>query len=246
MSRKYRNPPIIEALCEFRFEQDSEWDPTVYGLMYEKTKDDFPKRKKARQLSLGLAAESDGMRQRVQASDRMQFLSSDEKTLVQVAENLLVVNKMAPYGSWEELVPTVMHCFDVYSEVATPTKVGRIGLRYINRLDLPGPRADLEEFVEFRPHLGSALPQDHGPFSVSVMLPYHQERDVLKLEFSSCEASSPAVLSATLDLDYFLAEAMDVDGQSVRNWLDAAHSQVERIFEACITDRLREVFDEGT
>src|SRR5947208_1146199 len=29
MSRKYRNPPLIEAVCEFQFDPKSEWDIAI-------------------------------------------------------------------------------------------------------------------------------------------------------------------------------------------------------------------------
>jgi len=33
---KYRNPPIEEALCEFRFVPSQDWDPTVPGRFHKK------------------------------------------------------------------------------------------------------------------------------------------------------------------------------------------------------------------
>ena len=42
--RKYRNPPIEETLCEFRFAPSQEWDPTV------------PDRSRARQMQKNQAA----------------------------------------------------------------------------------------------------------------------------------------------------------------------------------------------
>ena len=31
--RKYRNPPIEEAVCDIQFEPGSEWDPTMSGAL---------------------------------------------------------------------------------------------------------------------------------------------------------------------------------------------------------------------
>lgn len=42
MGRKYRNPPLIEALCEFQFVPTQPWDLTIPGFFYEKVKNDFP------------------------------------------------------------------------------------------------------------------------------------------------------------------------------------------------------------
>ncbi|QMS90513.1 hypothetical protein HUN01_24125 [Nostoc edaphicum CCNP1411] len=37
--RQYPNPPIEEAVCEFRFAPDPAWNLTIPGLFYEKIKD---------------------------------------------------------------------------------------------------------------------------------------------------------------------------------------------------------------
>jgi len=39
--RKYRKPPVVEALCEIYF-AGSNWDETVPGRFYDRVKDNFP------------------------------------------------------------------------------------------------------------------------------------------------------------------------------------------------------------
>ena len=245
MARKYNNPPVIEALCEFRFEQDAEWDPTVYGLMYEEIREEFPTRRKARQLTLGLTTGDESVTQNVRASDRMQYLSHDSKTLVQIAENLLVVNRLAPYESWEQLLPRIASCYEKYVSIVSPKRVARIGLRYINRFDLPGPSVELEDYFEFRPYLGPDLPDDHGPFSLSVFLPYDNERDVLKVELGlgGAATADPQIEALVLNLDYFLNVGAQVGAIDVPEWLESAHGRVECTFEACMTQKLRATLD---
>ena len=47
-----------------------------------------------------------------------------------------------------------------------------------------------------------------------------------------------------LDIDYFLAHPRAVEATRALDWVEEAHNQVEQIFEGCITDRLRELFEE--
>jgi len=42
MGKKYKNPPIVEALCEFQFVPGQPWDITIAGMLYERIKDEFP------------------------------------------------------------------------------------------------------------------------------------------------------------------------------------------------------------
>ena len=54
MSRRYKNSPIIEAICEFQFEENSEWDLTVPGLVYDRVQNEFPIRRYAARVTMGV------------------------------------------------------------------------------------------------------------------------------------------------------------------------------------------------
>lgn len=42
MARTYNKPPLIEAVCDFRFSSTQPWDWTIPGLFYEQIRLDFP------------------------------------------------------------------------------------------------------------------------------------------------------------------------------------------------------------
>ena len=54
MSRRYKNSPIIEAICEFQFEENSEWDLTIPGLVYDRVQNEFPIRRHAARVTMGI------------------------------------------------------------------------------------------------------------------------------------------------------------------------------------------------
>jgi uncharacterized protein (TIGR04255 family) len=142
---KYGNPPIIEVVAEFRFVPSEPWDLTVPGLVYDRLREQFPRKRLLKVLEGEAAAEATGIRQEFRLADRMQFLSDDEKAFVQVGPDLLAVNHLAPYPTWEGFVPLVQHGVDTYLSVAHPRGLHRIGLRYINQLEIPGKTVDLEQ-----------------------------------------------------------------------------------------------------
>jgi uncharacterized protein (TIGR04255 family) len=244
MGKKYRIPPIIEALCEFRFEPGPPWDLAIPGLVYEKVRDNFPKRRQVRALETSISAGSEGVEQQVRTTDRMQFLREDEKALIQVGPNMLAVNHLRPYPTWQEFLPLIRRGFEAYCEAAGPEGIQRIGLRYINRIEIPGQRIELEDYFEFRPFIGPQLPQDVGPFIVGIQVPYENSRDSLKLQIANAAVETPDVVAVMLDLDYFLAQPSQVRSDNVFEWVEVAHSRVEEAFEACITNRLRRMFEE--
>src|SRR6266853_138935 len=108
MTKRYNNPPLVEALCEFQFDADVPWDLTLIGLIYEKLNDLFPKKQQL-PLNFAVAVTSQTNEQTGTAPmiPLMRFLDSDEKKLVQIGQDLLTVNHLKPYDSWEEFLPFI-------------------------------------------------------------------------------------------------------------------------------------------
>src|SRR5947209_1779347 len=154
MPKRYNNPPIVEALCEFQFDEDVPWDLTLIGLIYDKLKDYFPKRQQL-QLELALAASAATQTNQqvgtVPMIPLMRFLDDDEKKLVQIGQNLLTVNHLKPYDSWNEFLPFIEKGFKIYCEVAKPKGLRHVGIRYIKRIEVPRSNTSLERFLRIRP-----------------------------------------------------------------------------------------------
>lgn len=53
--RRYKNPPIEEALCEFRFHPDQEWNLTIPGRLHGELADEYsgkPQEQKVANITL--------------------------------------------------------------------------------------------------------------------------------------------------------------------------------------------------
>ena len=244
MGRKYRDPPIVEAVCEFRFEPSAPWDLTIPGLIYEKLKEDFHKKRPVKLQELRIETSPAGFEQTFGTSDGMRFLREDEKTFIQVAQNILSANHVKPYSNWESFLPFIHQAFETYKEVAKPNGIRRIGLRYINRIEIPGSPIKIEDYLHFYPFVASHLPQMFGNFLAAIETHYDESRDILKLQAGSAPVQTPGRVGIILDLDYFLTQPGGVPMDSVFEWVALAHDRVEEVFEGCITDLLREMFEE--
>ena len=86
MGRLYKNPPLIEALCEFQFEPDQPWDWTIPGLVYDKVKKEFPKKKQQNIIKMEVHADPEISQSVKGEIARMQFLREDEQALIQVGQ----------------------------------------------------------------------------------------------------------------------------------------------------------------
>ncbi len=245
-SKKYKKPPIVEAVCEFQFEEDSSWDLVLPGLVYEKIRNTFPIRRQITRVTVGISGSPEQTDPQFEKVPFMQFLRKDEKALIQVGAHLLSVNILKPYPSWQKFLPLIKRGVDVYRDVVSPKGINRIGLRYINHIEIPGQNINLEDYLEIRPFVGLNLPQDFGPFVIGIQFPYENARDILNLQLSSLPKStnSEDAASVILSLDYFLARPKEVAFDEVFRWVEVAHMRIEDVFEACLTDKLRQLFKE--
>ncbi len=136
MNRRYKNSPIAKSICEFQFEDQSEWDLTVPGLVYDRVHNEFPTRRHAASSTLGIQGDRGNIPPQFGSAPLLQFVRPDEKALLQIGPHLLSVHLLNPYSSWSEFLPLIQTGFHEYCDVARPKAIQRLGLRYINRIEI--------------------------------------------------------------------------------------------------------------
>lgn len=251
MGKKYKHPPIIEAFCEFQFEPNTSWIESFPGLIYTKIEKSFPKQRPAARLNVGLAATPVVLRQELGVLPIVQFLQEDEKALVQIGQHLLAVNRLKPYISWADFLPLIEQALQAYREVAEPASIHRIGLRYINRIELSAELVQFDKYFEFYPYIGAPLLGEyHHPEGIQALIAgiqfsYNQSRDSLRVQLTTTTSDSPDTLALLLDLDYSLAEPGTIALDDLIQWIQLAHERIEEVFEACIKDPLKQMFEEA-
>ena len=120
----------------------------------------------------------------------------------------------------------------------------RVGLRYVNRIQLPAGYWELADYFDIRPFLGPSLPQRFTSFVVGCMLPFGEGRDSCRVQIANGPPDEPGASSFLLDLDYSLSDSGAIAVDQVLSWVEDAHARIEDIFEGCLTDRLRATFGE--
>lgn len=69
-----------------------------------------------------------------QPRERFIFRHEHEPILVQLSEQILTVNVLAPYPGWNRMKPVVLKVWQRASRAIQAQSINRVGLRYINRL----------------------------------------------------------------------------------------------------------------
>jgi uncharacterized protein (TIGR04255 family) len=244
MGRNYKNSPIIEAVCEFRFSPETQWDIAIPGMLFGKIEEKFPERKQHLAQEIGFVQEENKIKQQIRTEQKVRFFSKDEPSLfAQVGHLNLSVSFLKPYTSWTSFKPNIQYVLDDLMGILGNPKLQRIGLRYINGITIPGLVQDLATYFEFRPCVGPALSQKFKSFLVGCELPFHEDRDVCRIQLAEAVAPGTTASSYVLDIDYSISGLDDQALQPIA-WIEEAHDAIESVFEGCITDRTRILFDE--
>jgi uncharacterized protein (TIGR04255 family) len=243
MSEEYNNPPIVEVVCECRLTRDSTWDLATPGLIYEEVREKFPNKERHQTPDVKSPAGQQGMPQQEPHSlEYVQFYTDDKKAYIQVAPHLVSLNCLKPYPRWEGFRPMIETVFDAMVNTINVIGFERIGLRYINRIEIPRKSFSLDDYFDFRPFLSKKLPRDMTNFFVGCIFPYSHDRDLCKVQLTMVAPEKPECVAFILDLDYYLARPDTVSINQAMDWVEEAHEHVKELFEGCIKDNLRTLF----
>lgn len=242
MNRKYKRPPVVEAVCQFVLSSDTPWDVTIPGLFYEKLKDEFPHRETRVFRGVGVRVQPEQEQPTfLLGEEPVLVLSSESRTmLVQLGPRILTINALKPYPNWAIFRSKIERAWSNLRAVLEVKGLEFVGLRYINQINISEFPQALEDCFELRPYLGP-LPASHIlAFIVGGLISLNEGRDRCRVQLNNILEDPTAVV---LDIEYSLAQPNALTLEQITDWLEEAHSKIEEIFEGSITDRLRATFE---
>jgi uncharacterized protein (TIGR04255 family) len=239
----YKKPPVVEALCELFFEP-RDWDDTVPGAFYGRMQDEFTIKEQLSgsetEINMGPGqATTVGVRP---LPPRMRFFTPTRDRLIQLGPNLLVVNKLQPYTSFEDWVGTLEQALTHYQEVVPGAAVTRVGVRYLNRIAVPGDRVELQNYFRVIPVLPESLGKDHGAFLLRLELLVPEKDHSLLLSFATSPQEQLGKMTFLLDFHETWKPGSPQPVDQVIAHVRLAHDHIQAAFERNITDELRLLF----
>ena len=169
------------------------------------------------------------------------FTSTDKKQVLQARFDGFTFSRLAPYREWESFRDEARRLWTVYRERTSPAEVLRLAVRYINRFDLPGPNTELKDFFRTTPEISPDLPQTLSSFFLRVVIPQDDLNGQLLINQTIIPPASPDAVSVVLDIDLFRDTEVPDREDGIWQFFEQLHDRKNDVFEACITDRAREL-----
>ena len=246
MSKKYKNPPIKEAVCEVRFPADKPLAAEKIEQFYEQIKDNFPNRKigKVGSFQLNLSKDKEG-EAKLQEQKFDIFLSEDQKTAVHIfSEGTVSVHRFEPYSSWTELKPVLFEVVDAYRKIFSPGSVERIGLRFVNEIKFEKDGFSTDKYFLYELKFPDEVEGEVISHFVGTLFKVEDGRDAINVRIADKATKEDNERAFTFDLDYFLSKPQGILPDKLHEWIENAHKKLESYFEAILSGETKKMFDQ--
>jgi uncharacterized protein (TIGR04255 family) len=237
--RLYVAAPITEAVAEVRFAGGA--DLRVLQKLSRKVADFYPNevQQKARGVSVDFVAEAASF---TDEEDIIRRSSTDEANILVLRNNAVSVSRLAPYTQWNDFRARIERDLGLALKSRPKSAVTRVGLRYINRLDIPlrGTVGPYEEYLNLHVRIPELI-DGVGSFGL-VFQTVHNDFGI-RVQSGLTDAPVPDTAAVVLDIDVYKLEQMRSDLPEIMGLLDALRVEKNLLFEAFITDSARALFD---
>jgi uncharacterized protein (TIGR04255 family) len=146
--------------------------------------------------------------------------SADKLHIVQFTRHGLVFSRLTPYENWDVFAEEAQRVWRIYVELAEPSEVQRLGVRFVNRI-LPVDLADIDQYLSSPPKCLEPLGMPPKGFLYQSMhdVPGHPfQVNVVQ----TIQPPTPPIsddFGLILDIDVFTTQAFAPADEIVRDYL---------------------------
>lgn len=237
----YKRAPITEAVIEFRYEQQLE--KVAADSVHNRLKQFYPISEPVSFVDVHL--ELNERQAKFTDVNGHRLASSDRADVHVIQTSGMVCSRMAPYLGWESFCDRAKRDWVKWKEVIGYRKIARIGVRFINRIDVPytgEEKLRLEDYLKVYPQYPDANlpPLSNYTMQMQGDLGAHECRLII----NSGLVPSPLIRHASLLLDIDIGREKSVPQADSDIWklIEEIRGHKNRIFEASVTDQARELF----
>ena len=168
--------------------------------------------------------------------------SNDNLHIYQARTNGFTFSRLAPYPHWSVLRSEARKLWKPYRDLVKPTSITRVALRYVNRIDIPLPVNDFADYLRTHPVVSSELPQGLFGYFMQLVLPLPEIKGTAIINQTIIPPHVPNVVSIVLDIDINRMTDIPQDDDSLWLLFEQLRNTKNHVFEACITDKTRSLF----
>jgi uncharacterized protein (TIGR04255 family) len=240
----YSRAPLLEAIIDIQVRFQTKPEQEAFAEFARMVAARFPQSSPLTQIGFGMrmgAPTTPMPAPHVTTSRGMRLSTSKNDRVLVLRPRSFTFSHMPPYTEWGTFRDEAIQLWELFVSLTKPEVVTRAALRYINRFEIPRAQFELSDYFLFRPEVpGTGIPQQVSSFFTQCQMPQSDiGPDVIAIMNLGSAAGTPTGSQILLDFDVFATRQLAPD--SVFELLDRLRERKNALFEACITDRAREL-----
>lgn len=241
-SNKYRSPPITEAVIEIR--TTTPMDEKTEEKVVTKLRTKYPKRSDQDELNVSILPTGGGQIVVDKKHKACRLSNPDENEVLLVARSSIAYSRLAPYPGWDEFREQAKGVWNTWKNARQNNAIERIGLRFINRIDVPTQgRTEfrIEEFLNIYPQTPRMFNNPLDSYMIQVKLAV---QDQWITTITSTPVPSPLLGhgSFLLDVDVYRTDDIPVKEDELWMLIESARTIKNSVFDGCVTEQTKELF----
>ncbi len=230
--------PINEAVLEIRAVLPDGTGVDALDVFAKAVAPEYTKRQERLQFAVSFSAGSATGSQQVNG---ILIEHNDAPLVVQARLDGFAVSRLRPYDCWASLLAEAERLWGIYCRVFSPLQVTRLGLRYINAIELrvdEDPSSILKVLPGFP---GILAPAGLSGFTLQLLSEHPDFEATAKvLEHLPAVPEGAETVNVVLDVDVFKLREFSPDGPQLWEHLGQLHELKNVIFFNSITAEARE------
>lgn len=236
----YAKAPIVEAVIDIQVQMSEDAERRLLTFV-ERVGAQFPQKSPIQLVAMNVGADGSHSMERKPVGWRLVNEANDR--ILQVRRQGFTFSHMPPYSHWGVFRSEAEPLWRLFVDTCGPEQISRIAVRYINRLRLPPGAVDLKDFLTIYPQVPDACEPIEG--LLMQLQGRHPDVDATcrsVITVASEPASDAAYQPIVLDLDLYVETELKPDDARCWSMLDQLRIKKNQMFEASITEKMREIF----
>jgi len=234
--------PIVEAVIAISVAPAVTWNETNLQSELKRCLPDFPKVEPLSQRRYQLpTGKQDGPIVEDLGCVGFKVHSVDKLHIAQFNKDAFVFSRLKPYENWEQLSGEAFRLLSIYHELIKPTKVMRIGLRFINRIAVKQEKVELADYYKYPPE-----PLKELDWTLNGYL-HHDVIRVPETEYAvnliKTVQNIPGEIGLILDIDVFRQNPFEYDNRHIKKCLEEMRWVKNKVFFCSLTDKIIKEFE---
>lgn len=235
------NAPITEAVIEFQFAISDNVTIDMLRKVADELKASFPQQDEKRSSFFKAVMTPSGPETEMydQGVVGISVKSEDGNKIVQLLRDRFAFSHLPPYKNWELLEEDAIAIWNIFLEKTNIGGINRVGVRFINRIELEVPFSDFNDYLVAAPIIPVGLPQALGAFNMQLAIPNHEigADAIVNMSMGGWDKEKN-IVPVFLDIDVGKVGNIDVDKESLHNILVGLRKYKNELFFRNITENV--------